>query len=315
MSRRRRHSSRRWSDDSPERDSRPTTEPPPPIDAGVRPEILWRDGTTAILALPEGREFATDIRRESLATKVAYGGGAGPDACLVKVGNQSLWGDVKWVCFSVDSSSVAEDGAVVRGMAFSKSSAVVFEMSCDAGGAEPIFVSGVPSAEEEGKDEYEDESATRLLSTGMRTGRGLKCSIKEDGEGHAIIALYAPSDRECAVFAWRLTADGACRRWRWIRSGDIRFVLPVGFKGSLLDCTDLDGECVVVRQSGLPDLRFEMDDSEMVSDSGAGARWSYGDTVWDIAKPGDDLSSLAGRLDRSSVSAAMASSLPFGLSG
>lgn len=294
---------RRWPEVSSEKEPRHTTEPPPPIDAGIRPEILWRDGTTAILALPGGREFATDIRRESLATKVAYGGGAGPDASLVRVGNQSLWGDVKWMCFSVDPSSVAEDGAVVRGVGYTKSSAVSFEMSCDTSGAEPMFVSGVPSAEEEGGDEYEDDAtATRLLSTGMRTGRGLKCSVKEDGTGHALAALYAPSDRECAVFAWRLIADGACRRWRWVRSGDVKFVLPVGFKGGLLDCADLDGDCVVVRQPGLPDLRFEMDDSEMVSDSGVGARWSYGDAVWDIAKPGDDPSSLAGRLGRSSVS-------------
>lgn len=209
---------------------------------------------------------------------------------------------MKWACFSVDPSSVTEDGAVVRGVGYTKSSAVSFEMSCDATGAEPIFVSGVPT-EGNADDEYEEESSTtRLLSSNMRTGRGLKCSVKEDDEGHALVSLYASSDRECAVFAWRLVADGACRRWRWIRSGDIKFVLPVGFKGNLLDCAELDGDCVVIHQPGLPDLRFEMDDSEMAPDSGAGARWSYGDAVWDIAEPGDDPSSLVGRMDRSSVS-------------
>ena len=188
---------------------------------------------------------------------------------------------------------------MVRGVASTKSAAVSFEMSCDTSSGEPIFLSGVPSEEDDG---YDDESsATRLLSAGMRTGHGLNCSVKENGEGHALVALCA-SDRECAVFAWRLTADEACHRWRWMRSGDIKFVLPIGFKGNLLDCTELDGECVVVRQSGLPDLRFELNDSEMAADSGAGTKWSYGDAVWDIVSPGDNLPVFTGRLDRSVVS-------------
>ncbi len=288
-------------EDSSEKESHPTTEPPSPADLGVIPEIVWREGPTAVLVLPDAREFATDIRRESLTTEVVYGAGTGPDAKRIRVGVQSLWGDVKWACFSVDPSSVDEDGAVVRGIGHTKSSAVSFEMSCDVSGADPVFVSGVPSSDS--KDECVDETASaRLLSTGMRTGRGLKCSVQEDASGHALVALYAPADRECAVFAWRLTADGSRRRWRWIRSGDVKFVLPIGFKGDLLDCAELDGDCVVVRQPGLPDLRFEMDDSEMVPDPGSCARWSYGDAVWDSARPGVDPSSLSGRLGRSSVS-------------
>lgn len=284
--------------DRPEMESR-TTEPPPPHVVGLRPEVLWRDGPTAVLVFPDGQEFATDIRQESLATKVVTGA-IGPDARLIKVGDQSLWGDVRWTCFSVDPSSVGEESSVVRGVASTKSAAVSFEMSCDTSSGEPIFLSGVPSEEDDGYDD-ESSSATRLLSSGMRTGHGLKCSVKENDEGHALVALCA-SDRECAVFAWRLTADEACHRWRWMRSGDIKFVLPVGFKGNLLDCTELDGECVVVRQPGLPDLRFELDESEIAADSGAGTKWSYGDAVWDIVSPGDNLPSLASRLDRSVVS-------------
>ena len=271
----------------------PTTTPPPDV---VKPEATWR-GDKLVLVFPDGREIPTDIARTA-----PQGGGAAHRGVptSVRVGKQHLWGDIRWTIFSCDPDAASgSSGSRISGVAATKYSAVAFELFCDAEAKDPVFLSGADD-EEEDDDYYEDERdrSVTSLSHGMRTGRGIKCQVREDdGLGRAVAVVTVPSDRECAIYAWLLTSPHR-RRWRWTPAGSVKFVLPTDFSGSLIDAVSVERDTVVVRQPGKQGLRFELN-APVVSAEPDGVKWTYGDAVWDVAPaPADEATSLPSRMDR-----------------
>ena len=272
----------------------PRTTTPPPQEALIdaeKPEAVWR-GNKLVVVFPDGREVSTDIAK----TQSDLAGQSRGTPMPVRVGNQSLWGDIRWTLLSCNPAEVMVAGSVVMGIASTKYSAVAFEMTCDTSSGDPVLLSGVEE-EEEDEDYYDEDQSGRgafSLSNDMRTARGIRCQVKEQA-GLAFAAVTVPSDRECAIYAWMLTS--ADRRWRWGLAGYVKFVLPVDFTASLIDSVFVERGMLVVRQPGKRDLRFELD-SPAVTPAGDGVRWTYGSEAWAACGPGEDQTSLASRMDR-----------------
>lgn len=275
----------------------PATTTVPPLDDAVKPESVWRDDRMCIV-FPDGREFPTDIRRSAPTQAQGQRG-----ARTVKVGRQSLWGDLRWTFFPCDAAAAAgAAGSYVTGVVSAKYNAAVFELTCGMEDGCPAYATGADADDADDDDEYYDDDkpdrAALVLTDGLRVGRGIKCHVREDRHaGRVVAVVYVPSDRECVVHSWVLTSSSSHRRWRWANAGSARLVLPADFVGSVLDAVDVVGDTAVVRQNGRRNLRFEMD-APLVVQEGEGIRWSYGDAAWAVASPGEDVTSLSCRLDK-----------------
>jgi len=254
-----------------------------------RPEAVWR-GDRLHIVFRDGREYPTSV--------VKLGPAKEGRARFIKVGRRQLAGDIAWTFFSCDDDAAAgAPGSFVLGVAVTRYAVVAFELACESAGV--FFVAG--SGEDDKDDEYEEDDTwgVVVLSEDIKSGRGVKCQIREEN-GSAVVAIVSPSDRECAVYAWTLSDSAPGQRWRWSASGYAQFVLPVDFSGSLIDAASIDGESVILRRPDRRDLRFGMRSADRAAATCGGVRWSYGDEAWALAAPGDEslAPSLAGRIDK-----------------
>lgn len=231
--------------------------PPPAMAGGVKAEIIWR-GDVAVLAFPGGREFPTNIRREGVQTS-AYGTTASaglPTAKIIRLGSQTMWGDIDWFCFPCDMMTASgSPGTAVFGIACGKHHAVAFKLRRGETDGEVAFLTDDNKDEDEIDDD--DIASTSSLSANLRTARGIRCSVASGDRGW-IAATMLAGGRECEVHVWKPLAVADRAGWTWLFTGTARFVLPLGFHGSVADAVSIDGECAVLRQSGYPDLRFQM---------------------------------------------------------
>lgn len=255
---------------------------------GVKPKLFWQ-GDCAHIAFPDGGEFPTNICKTSLSDIVVSERDCG--AKVVRVGSHSLWGDTRWHFFPCDhSAACATKGSSVFGVVSTKTLAVWFELSCVQKDGTAMFLVGMPGEDSSADVDMPlvaaDPGSTIVLSSRLQANTNLRCLVKEQDD-RLLVLLVAVPDREAVVFVWRQENYGASRSWR--REGDTNLVLPLGIGLSgLLDNTNLDDKHLLIKQSGRPDLRFEIDIPDGSKSRPAGVRWNYGPSVWDARLASDD---------------------------